>query len=276
MPSTYAHYKFGQMVFDSLSMPEKEILFCNKDLFDVGLQGPDILFYYQPLVKNPISRLGAMLHEKPAIYFFGHAGRGLKRRGYLPEDLAYLYGVLCHFALDYTCHGYIDRYAEENGVSHAIIESELDRTLLMAENRNPIEQDLSVYLHSDDEQAKTIRHFYPTLSVEQVKQSIDSMIFYHKVLCAPQKAKRKVLFTALKVIGKYDSLGGHFIAAEEHPLCEESNRVLQEKMNEAKRLALKLIENYLYAVKGSDTFMDVYRYNFESNCCIDILEEEDD
>ena len=49
MPSTYAHYRFGQEVLKELPNDIKKIIIENKELYDIGLHGPDLLFYYLPL-----------------------------------------------------------------------------------------------------------------------------------------------------------------------------------------------------------------------------------
>ena len=49
MPSTYAHYRLGQEVLDNLSGGIKSTILNHKQLYDIGLHGPDILFYYKPL-----------------------------------------------------------------------------------------------------------------------------------------------------------------------------------------------------------------------------------
>lgn len=48
MPSTYAHYRLGQEVLKNLPAKEKRLIEQHKELFDIGLHGPDILFYYKP------------------------------------------------------------------------------------------------------------------------------------------------------------------------------------------------------------------------------------
>ena len=52
MPSTYAHYRFGQEVLKELPNDIKKIIIENKELYDIGLHGPDLLFYYLPLKNN--------------------------------------------------------------------------------------------------------------------------------------------------------------------------------------------------------------------------------
>lgn len=48
MPSTYAHYRMGQEVIKQVSAPVRDIIMKHKQLYDIGLHGPDILFYYHP------------------------------------------------------------------------------------------------------------------------------------------------------------------------------------------------------------------------------------
>lgn len=43
MPSTYAHYRFGQEVLKELPNDIKKIIIENKELYDIGLHGPDLL-----------------------------------------------------------------------------------------------------------------------------------------------------------------------------------------------------------------------------------------
>lgn len=69
MPSTYAHYRMGQEVLKQLSCPVREIIMENKELYDIGLHGPDILFYYHPLKVNRVNSIGYGLHEHSGKYF---------------------------------------------------------------------------------------------------------------------------------------------------------------------------------------------------------------
>ena len=52
MPGTYAHYAFGKKVLAQVDDEIKNIILKNMDLFLIGLHGPDILFYYKPLIYN--------------------------------------------------------------------------------------------------------------------------------------------------------------------------------------------------------------------------------
>ena len=69
MPTTYAHYKFGKEVISALPRPLQNSIEKNRELFDMGLHGPDLLFYYRPAVKNAVNKQGYELHDKMADVF---------------------------------------------------------------------------------------------------------------------------------------------------------------------------------------------------------------
>ena len=58
MPSTYAHRRFGANVLDHLPAPLREKLEAHRELYDIGLHGPDLLFYYHAAKSNPGRRAG--------------------------------------------------------------------------------------------------------------------------------------------------------------------------------------------------------------------------
>ena len=46
MPSTYAHRRFGADVLERLPAELQEKIAPYRELYDIGLHGPDLLFYY--------------------------------------------------------------------------------------------------------------------------------------------------------------------------------------------------------------------------------------
>ena len=73
MPTTYAHYTFGKEVLKYLDDEIREIIAENIELYNIGVHGPDILFYYGPLKSNRINKIGNEIHGKKAAYFFENA-----------------------------------------------------------------------------------------------------------------------------------------------------------------------------------------------------------
>ena len=92
----------------------------NRELFDIGLHGPDILFYYKALKSNPVpAGQGYALHDKMADQFFSHAAQIISKTDDSAAARAYMYGFICHFALDSECHKYIEKMIQVSGISHS-------------------------------------------------------------------------------------------------------------------------------------------------------------
>ena len=75
MPTSYAHYKFGQEVKEKLSGEILDIVEEYPQLFHLGLHGPDLLFYYNALKKNKVNTIGFELHEYSGRYVFDRAAK---------------------------------------------------------------------------------------------------------------------------------------------------------------------------------------------------------
>ena len=53
-----------------------------------------------------------------------HAIKVINRHKKKEQYMAYAYGVICHFALDMTCHGYVDEKIAESGIKRIYNHSE--------------------------------------------------------------------------------------------------------------------------------------------------------
>ena len=114
MPSTYAHRRFGANVLEHLPDELRAQLEQNRELYDIGLHGPDLLFYYHAAKSNPVGALGNAMHEEPGRVFFDRARRVVHCEADLDAALAYALGFVCHFALDSTCHPYVEQFTRES------------------------------------------------------------------------------------------------------------------------------------------------------------------
>jgi len=138
MPTTYSHYRYGQKVFALLPESIREDIEPYMDFYNIGVHGPDILFYYRAYRHNPINQYGVKVHHEPARVFFEKALKVYEKQHERPEAKAYLAGFMTHFILDSTCHPYINRRAKETGVSHTEIESDLDLMVMKDDGLMPL------------------------------------------------------------------------------------------------------------------------------------------
>lgn len=256
MPSMYAHYTFGSKVFKALPKNVRDIIKRNKELYLIGLQGPDILFYYRPLSKNRINRYGYGMHDRPASEFFIPAASKYVKSGRNEAMLAYLLGFICHFSLDSTCHGYIEKKIETDGVCHTEIEVEFDRYLLTEDGFDPLRYHTSSSITPSKKSAAVISACFDEISPAEVLKALKSMVFYSDVLVAPGRLKRKVLYTGLKAAGKYDPMHYMIMSRIPAPECEDSCLRLSKLMNrKAVNLAVRLIGSFI-SYTGGDSALD--------------------
>lgn len=244
MPTTYTHYKFGNEVIGALPRPLQNAIENNRDYYDVGLHGPDILFYHKAWKKNPVSDQGYALHDEPADKFFQHAVSVISDSADPAAARAYIYGFICHFALDSECHPYIEKMISESGISHSEIEMEFDRLLLKEDYKNPVRFLKTDHIHPDKKKGEIIAPFFSGLEPETLEKALRSMIFYHKLLLAPGMAKRKLLFAGMKAAGLYDSMHGMVTSIEPNPACREYCQLLKRLYSGAVPLAAGLIIRY--------------------------------
>jgi hypothetical protein len=119
-----------------------------RNVFNLGTQGPDLLFYYNawPWTKSKgIPEVGNRLHDAKTGQFISEA---LKYSSCSEEEkknllTAYLYGYLCHYALDCHTHPYIfyktgfvrkdEKYSDKYTCYHRMFETALDVFMLERE-----------------------------------------------------------------------------------------------------------------------------------------------
>ncbi len=249
MPSIYAHQKFGNDVLALLPEPVRDRIAEHSDLYHIGLQGPDIFFYYHPLSWGEVPRYGNRMHELSGHQFFGDA---LERWYALPENSAeekerkkaarvYLYGVLCHYTLDSSCHRFIDETAESGTPSHAELEGDYDRHLIAAEGRNPVCEVLTRQFRPSRSAAESIAVFYPEMNAKIVEEALRSCVSFQRLLLCRHDAKRNFIYAVLKLLGKYDSLHPHIMNKEPDPDCQEAEKTLDALREKACPRAVSLI-----------------------------------
>ena len=73
MPAFYTHYRFGCDVLKQLPEDIRSICTAHRGLFDIGLHGPDIYFFYRPVLPNKVNRLGHEAHHRSGREFLAGA-----------------------------------------------------------------------------------------------------------------------------------------------------------------------------------------------------------
>lgn len=262
MPSTYAHYQFGLQVRILLPSSIQELLYQEKQLYEIGLHGPDLLFYYHPLFSNPISAVGFSLHEQPAVSFFERARERLLSTPDLNPSLAYILGFLCHFVLDSSCHPYIEETIRTTGIPHTEIEMEFDRWLLEMAGYDPLRQCLTKHIQPSLFNAGCIAPFFPGVEIPEVYKALRSMVFYNRLLLAPSAWKRQLIFLLMRLTRNYPEMHGMVMSRTPNPACRDSTEELLSRYDRAVPLAVSLITQYVDSLKTGEPLSHVYQHTF--------------
>lgn len=160
MPALYAHDRFGAKVSERLEGELREIVTKYYTQFSIGLQGPDIFFFYKPYTNNKIVKYGNHLHHISAMPFFHHAISVVKKKGRNSREYAYLMGFICHFILDSECHPYVEEMIGKTGVQHLEIEEEFEKLLLRMDDHDAFAYPLADLVPTDVLTAVAIYPFY--------------------------------------------------------------------------------------------------------------------
>ena len=252
MPTTFTHDIFGKDVLKKLPAPLKDTIKSAKGLYRIGLHGPDIFFYYRPLYTNKVNQVGHQMHRELASGFFK---KGISEFLTDPssELASYLLGFACHFMLDSTCHGYIGRFEKETGISHAEIETELDRYFMLREKK-----ELFSYLP-----ASVLARVFPQVSTKKIQSAIKWQKRYDKLLTCKNPAKEKIILGGMKAFGCYDSLEGQVMRKTANPACSVSTQKLVELYRKAVEETPAILENLYDCLYGRGELSSRFNRDFE-------------
>lgn len=218
MPGFTTHYLFGLNTYKHLDNIEiKKILHKNHAAYSLGLQGPDVFFYFLPSYLIHSNNIGSVAHEERTGKFLHYL---LKSRELFPDNNerqiaeAYIAGFLGHYVLDTHCHPYIywkTRFEEKSSRYHGVhmrLEVDIDAELLQFyKHRVPshFHQNTTIMLTSLQRRTiATVLHYayaqtYPELHIwhSTMRVSIRSMQIGTRFLRDPS-GKKKVFLRKLE------------------------------------------------------------------------------
>lgn len=227
MPATYAHYRFGSEMLQTMPADISRTVKRYRRLYDVGLHGPDLFFFYKPVMPNKIRALGHKFHMQTGREFFGRVCRSLRLE---PSEgaLAYLYGVLCHYALDSACHPFVTEKSQEGPANHTQIETEFERYLMELDGKEPpYRESLTKHMHLTAEECQIAARFYPGAEPKHIRDSLRSMVAIRKLLTMPDGKPQDLV---KKTVGSVSQLFADMIPrSEADPRCVQLNAPLMER-----------------------------------------------
>ena len=145
MPGFVTHYLFGVDAYKLLPASKfKRNIKRNHSAYTLGLQGPDVFFYYLPSHIIHRENIGDTAHRKDTQAFFSYL---LESRSFYDNNPrkqgiadAYIAGFMGHYTLDCAIHPYVYAFTGYDANNppkvydyygqHAYFETEIDNELL--------------------------------------------------------------------------------------------------------------------------------------------------
>ncbi len=260
MPAYYAHYRFGARSIEGMPPEVRRRVQRFRQLYDVGLHGPDPFFYHNIFLHDAAVELGNKTHRQTGQEFFIPACRRLRLE---PNEAAtaYLYGVLAHYCLDSICHPYVNAIDAEGSVGHVELETDFDRHLLTLDGKRPAHTfDCSPHMKLTQGECATVAEFYPPATPAMVSTSIRNMAAVVKLLASPPGLRRSILNTAVKATG--DKFAPHVMSRTPNPKCAGLVDDLQVLYQQAMEKYPSMLEQLLAHMKHNAPLGEDFEYPF--------------
>ena len=90
MPSVYAHYRLGVALLPTFPADARRTIQRFRRLFDVGLHGPDIFFYYATEVVAARKNIGSLMHTTKTDVFLKNMILSSSGENIYPEDIEFV------------------------------------------------------------------------------------------------------------------------------------------------------------------------------------------
>lgn len=264
MPAAFAHDLYGRRVFEHLDPKIRQLIRKEKECFYLGLHGPDPLFYYRPFERNPVVLKGHRMHWEIARDFFEDGVEkieGTERRWERDAMKAYLLGFVCHFALDSSLHGFVNRMDRDSAFSHAEIETELDRRLLIREGKDPLHTDLTFHV-KDNKIVRMASGRILDLDEEAMSKAIRSMKLASRLFINTRERFKRFLSRFL-MMKEMDSLRGMIMHEDPLEGCEEITGQLEKKFYEAIPVGEKLVTSLWQSLEKKMPLTERFDQNYE-------------
>ena len=266
MPCIYAHDSFGKKVASKLPYHLQKLVSRYSKEFQIGLQGPDFLFFYQPYRKTKVNQLGYWQHKQTMNSFLSSLLPYLQKK---KDDavFAYLLGFICHFVLDSECHSLVIPLSEHPGYNHLAIENEFDRHLIANDGYKaptfPVWKTISVSSSVINTIYRAYRPFH--LSKKHIRKSLRSMRFIKHLLTCGCSPKRLMIRILMGATGHYRELEGHMMSLRPKKYACKTNKELKKRYDNAIPSAVKLIENFHQSVHQNTPLSKRFSTTFREN-----------
>lgn len=198
MPANYAFHQFGTQALRTLPEKQQRPIQRFRRLYNGGLHGADLFFYFRPMMDTPVGELYETYHSMSGQEFFAQACDLLKQN---PSEggVACLYGLLANYCLNTQLSGLFREAMSQYKVSRTELEVELDRYLLCRDGKMPAhQQDVSDSFKMTRGECVTVSLFYPPATAANVYAAYSSMLRWTRRMAAKKRGLTEAMLKASK------------------------------------------------------------------------------
>ena len=187
MPANYALHRFGAEALRQLPERQQRPIQRFRRLYNGGLHGADLFFYFRPMLQSPVGELYHTYNSMTGREFFSQACDLLKQA---PSEggTACLYGLLANYCLASHLTPLFQEAMAGGNLSRTELEVELDRSLLCMDGKMPAHtQDISPSFKMTRGECVTLAQFFPPVTPANVHSAYSSMVFWTRRMAAKKR-----------------------------------------------------------------------------------------
>lgn len=209
MPSNYALHCFGADALQALPEEQQRPIRRFRRLYNAGLHGADLFFYFQPMIPSAVGELYHTYGSMTGREFFSQACELLRQH---PSEggTACLYGLLANYCLTSQLSGLFREAMAGGSVNRTELEVELDRCLLCRDGKMPAhEQNTAAGFQMTRGECVTLSVFFPPATAANVYSAYRSMIFWTRRMASKKRRLTQTLLKAVKGTFRDQMMAGH-------------------------------------------------------------------
>lgn len=303
MPNIITHKIFAEEVWKQIKKKDiRSMIDKYPQIFYIGSNGPDFLFFHhvkpwEAYKSHALNRLGSKVHSYHINEFYKTAIACVQSQKdeHMKEMMSvYLFGHLCHWALDKTAHPYIFyRTGNCKGISagyHHRFESMMDTMMLDKFYQMSIKEFESYKIcEFDDDILKAIARIYVPVAkkvyhqdvkVHDLREALNSWKDVQKMLHDPSNIKYSIVKTIEGILHKPWAISGNIVRPEideRFDVLNENRELWKHPCDENITSCASFMDLFeeaiIIAVKVIDQTYGSIEYNADVQGVLDILQD---
>ncbi|MBE6924685.1 MAG: hypothetical protein E7466_05570 [Ruminococcaceae bacterium] len=191
----YAQYRLGCELLAAMPPDMKRTVGRFRQLYDMGLHGPELLNFCNQ---------GQKFRLQTGAAFFERVCRAVRMER-SEGAMAYLYGLIAHYAISSISSSFLNRTAESLSIRTGKIRTEFDRYLLEKDGKKPpYRHDRSQHIRLTPGECETVALFYPGISAGTIGKCVKRMNRVMHLPVMPAGSKRDLVVKVMTLRGQGD------------------------------------------------------------------------